>query len=196
MHTAFYAVYVTKERRSSVQAMQLSNGLTNPIGLWLGHLMFDVIWSILLSSIIIIIFATVSNKFHGLGFLVCFFSRCLKAFILMMSGYITVGGLGALWLRRRPLFVLHFFNSDITSSSLCDGRRISVSHKHCEYLINQSILGWADLVFFKKLYLASPLLVLTYGKATESSNLITIIHFTTSIVAPVASVVSHHSYNT
>lgn len=73
VHTAFYALYVTKERRSSVQAMQFSNGLTDPIGLWLGHLMFDVIWSILLSSIIIIIFATVSNQFHGLGFLVGFF---------------------------------------------------------------------------------------------------------------------------
>ena len=85
MHTAFYTLYVTKERRSSVQAMQLSNGLTDPIGLWLGHLMFDVIWSILLSSIIIIIFSTVSNQFHGLGFLVCvfFFFRCLKALFLI-----------------------------------------------------------------------------------------------------------------
>ena len=78
MHTAFYALYVTKERRSSVQAMQLSNGLTDPIGLWLGHLMFDVIWSILLSSIIIIIFATVSNQFHGLGYLVCLYPSCSK----------------------------------------------------------------------------------------------------------------------
>ena len=57
--------------------MQFSNGLTDTIGLWLGHLMFDVIWSILLSSIIIIIFAAVSNQFHGLGFLVGFFF-CLR----------------------------------------------------------------------------------------------------------------------
>ena len=78
VHTAFYALYVTKERRSSVQAMQLSNGLANPIGLWLGHLMFDAIWSILLSSIIIIIFATVSNQFHGLGFFVRFFFSLLR----------------------------------------------------------------------------------------------------------------------
>jgi hypothetical protein len=116
-----------------------------------------------------------------------------------MWAYHTVGGFGALWLRRRSLFVLHFFNSDITPRSLCDGCRISVSYKHCEYLINRSILGRADfkLVFLKKkLYLASPLLVLTYGKATESSNLITIIHFTTSIVAPVANVVSHQSCST
>ena len=58
--------------------MQFSNGLTDPIGLWLGHLMFDIIWSILLSSIIIIIFATVSNQFHGLGFLVCVSFSLLK----------------------------------------------------------------------------------------------------------------------
>ena len=81
VYTAFYALYVTKERCSSVQAMQSSNGLTDPIGLWLGHLMFDVIWSIILSSIIIIIFATVSNQFHGLGFFVrlsFFFFSLLK----------------------------------------------------------------------------------------------------------------------
>lgn len=63
--------------------MQLSNGLTDPIGLWLGHLMFDVIWSIILSSIIIIIFAKVSNQFHGLGFLVSFFFFSVVARLLI-----------------------------------------------------------------------------------------------------------------
>jgi len=52
--------------------MQLSNGLTDPIGLWLGHLMFDMIVVVVLSTIIITIFATVSNQFHGLGFFVSF----------------------------------------------------------------------------------------------------------------------------
>lgn len=52
--------------------MQLSNGLTNPIGLWLGHLMFDTIASVILSTIIIIIFGSVSNQFHGLGLLVSY----------------------------------------------------------------------------------------------------------------------------
>ncbi len=50
--------------------MQLSNGLTDPIGLWLGHLMFDTIFSVILTSIIVIIFAAASNQFHGLGELV------------------------------------------------------------------------------------------------------------------------------
>lgn len=50
--------------------MQLSNGLTDPIGLWLGHLIFDTIFSVLLSTIIIIIFAAASNQFHGLGLFV------------------------------------------------------------------------------------------------------------------------------
>ncbi|KIM38139.1 hypothetical protein M413DRAFT_420628 [Hebeloma cylindrosporum] len=69
VYPAFYALYVSRERLSSVQAMQSSNGLTNPIGLWLGHLMFDMISSVLLSTIIIIIFATVAHQFYGLGFL-------------------------------------------------------------------------------------------------------------------------------
>ncbi|KZS93968.1 P-loop containing nucleoside triphosphate hydrolase protein [Sistotremastrum niveocremeum HHB9708] len=65
---AFFALYVSKERRSSVQAMQLSNGLSNPIGLWLGHLLFDGIFCIIVSTLITIVFATASNQFHGLGF--------------------------------------------------------------------------------------------------------------------------------
>lgn len=67
---AFFALYVSKEKQSSVQAMQFSNGLTNPLGLWLGHLIFDTVWTVILSTIIAIVFATVSNAFHGVGFFV------------------------------------------------------------------------------------------------------------------------------
>ncbi|KZT01143.1 P-loop containing nucleoside triphosphate hydrolase protein [Laetiporus sulphureus 93-53] len=64
---AFFSLYVSKERRSSVQAMQFSNGLSNPVGLWLGHLMFDSIFSLIVATVMIIIFATVSTQFAGLG---------------------------------------------------------------------------------------------------------------------------------
>ena len=67
---AFFTLYVSKEKQSSVQAMQFSNGLTNPLGLWLGHLMFDTVWTLILSTLIIIVFATASNVFNGLGFFV------------------------------------------------------------------------------------------------------------------------------
>ncbi|KAJ3534775.1 hypothetical protein NM688_g7082 [Phlebia brevispora] len=67
VYPAFFSLYVSKERRSSVQAMQLSNGLADPAGLWLGHLMFDSIFGVIAATIIIIIFAAVSNQFHGLG---------------------------------------------------------------------------------------------------------------------------------
>lgn len=54
-----------------MQAMQLSNGLADPVGLWLGHLLFDGLLSVLISTIIIIIFAvTKPGQFHGLGFFV------------------------------------------------------------------------------------------------------------------------------
>lgn len=78
VYPAFFALYVSRERRSSVQAMQLSNGLSDPIGLWLGHLMFDTISSVFLTTIIVIIFAATSNQFHGLGEMVCLASACLK----------------------------------------------------------------------------------------------------------------------
>jgi hypothetical protein len=64
-------MYVSLERRSSVQAMQLSNGLTNPAGLWLGHLLFDGAVCMILAAIIIIVFAVASAEFHGLGYFVC-----------------------------------------------------------------------------------------------------------------------------
>jgi len=66
---AFFAMYVSLERRSSVQAMQFSNGLTNPAGLWLGHLLFDGILGTILATFIIIVFAAASTQFHGAGYL-------------------------------------------------------------------------------------------------------------------------------
>lgn len=37
------------------------------MGLWFGHLMFDTIFSVILTTIIIIVFSATSNQFHGLG---------------------------------------------------------------------------------------------------------------------------------
>jgi ATP-binding cassette subfamily A (ABC1) protein 3 len=63
---AFFILYVSAERRSSVQAMQLSNGMT-PAGLWLGHLLFDLPWIVLIATIVVIIFGTVTTQFYALG---------------------------------------------------------------------------------------------------------------------------------
>ena len=72
MYPAFYALYVSRERKSAVQAMQMSNGLSDPIGLWLGHLMYDTITVVIISTVITVIFAAAyPNNFSGLGFLVC-----------------------------------------------------------------------------------------------------------------------------
>ncbi|CAE6439054.1 unnamed protein product, partial [Rhizoctonia solani] len=65
---AFFVLYVSAERRSSVQAMQLSNGMT-PAGLWLGHLLFDLPWVVLISTLVTIIFAAVTSQFYALGVL-------------------------------------------------------------------------------------------------------------------------------
>ena len=59
---AFFTLYVAQERRSSVQAMQFSNGLSNPAGLWLGHLMFDSIFSIVIATILVIVFTAKSPQ--------------------------------------------------------------------------------------------------------------------------------------
>ena len=50
--------------------MQLSNGLSDPIGLWLGHLLWDSVFGVIIATIIVIIFAAVSDQFYGLGLFV------------------------------------------------------------------------------------------------------------------------------
>ena len=60
--------------------MQLSNGLSDPVGLWLGHLLFDSMFAVVVASVIVIVFAAASNQFHGLGFFV-------RYFFLFCEGY-------------------------------------------------------------------------------------------------------------
>ncbi|KAI5121844.1 hypothetical protein M0805_003277 [Coniferiporia weirii] len=144
---AFYALYVSNERRSSVQAMQLSNGLTDPVGLWLGHLIFDSMFSVTAATIIIIIFAAVANELHGLG---------LFWIVLVLYG-IT----GA-------LFAYCF--SLITASPLA---------------AFAAVAGYQIIMFV--LYVAGYLLTETYAKTSQAGNIITTIHFTMSILSPVAS---------
>ncbi|KAI9454187.1 hypothetical protein HD554DRAFT_2247045 [Boletus coccyginus] len=73
MYPIFFSLYVLREqpRRSSVQAMQLSNGLSDPIGLWLGHLFWDSIFGIIIATIVITILATVSNQFYEFWLFIC-----------------------------------------------------------------------------------------------------------------------------
>lgn len=80
-YPAFYALYVSSERRTSVQAMQLSNGLADPSGLWIGHLLFDGMFSTAASVVIIIVFATVTDQFHGLGLFVSQISHDLASYL-------------------------------------------------------------------------------------------------------------------
>ncbi|EJD51317.1 P-loop containing nucleoside triphosphate hydrolase protein [Auricularia subglabra TFB-10046 SS5] len=85
---AFFALYVSRERRTLVQAMQHSNGLSNPAGLWLGHLLFDAIPGVIVATVVTIIFATVVDQFHGLGYL--WLVMFLYAFVGVLFSYLFV----------------------------------------------------------------------------------------------------------
>jgi len=51
--------------------MQLSNGLSNPFGLWIGHAMFDSILVVAVSTVVAIVFSQIAhNHIAGPGFLV------------------------------------------------------------------------------------------------------------------------------
>ncbi|KAG1886233.1 hypothetical protein F4604DRAFT_1675882 [Suillus subluteus] len=145
---AFFSLYVSRERRSAVQAMQLSNGLSDPIGLWIGHLLWDSIFSVTLATIIIIIFAVTTNQFSGLGF-----------FWLVLVLYGIVGALFA-------YCVSLFMSSPLSSFA--------------------AVAGYQIVMYI--MYLGAYLLTLTYALPSQSSAIITIIHFTFSVLSPVASV--------
>ncbi|TDL26396.1 P-loop containing nucleoside triphosphate hydrolase protein [Rickenella mellea] len=145
---AFFALYVANERRSSVQAMQLSNGLTNPVGLWIGHLMFDGIFTVIIATVIIIVFAVASNQFNGLGF-----------FWLIIVLYGIAGTLFA------------YCATLITSSALAAFAAVAA----------YQMIIWV-------LYVASYLLTLTYAKTSSAGKVMTINHFTLSLITPVNNV--------
>ncbi|KAH7911590.1 P-loop containing nucleoside triphosphate hydrolase protein [Hygrophoropsis aurantiaca] len=145
---AFFSLYVSRERRSAVQAMQLSNGLSNPIGLWLGHLLFDSIFSVTLATIIVIIFATTTGQFKGLGFF---------WFILVQYGIV-----GALFAYCVSLFM----PSPLAAFA--------------------AVAGYQIIMYL--LYLGGYLLTYTYATTSQAGNIITIIHFTLSVLSPVASI--------
>ncbi|KAF9479407.1 P-loop containing nucleoside triphosphate hydrolase protein [Pholiota conissans] len=85
---AFFTIYIANERQSSVQAMQLSNGLANPLGMWLGHLMFDSIFSVITATVIVIVYATVKEKFQGIG--VLWLIICLYGWAGTLLSYVIV----------------------------------------------------------------------------------------------------------
>ncbi|KAI0714652.1 P-loop containing nucleoside triphosphate hydrolase protein [Earliella scabrosa] len=147
VYPAFFSLYVAKERRSSVQAMQLSNGLSDPIGLWLGHLLFDSIFAVIVATLIVIIFAAASNQFTGLGF-----------FWVVLVLYGIVGAL------------FSYCVSLVVTSPLA---AFAMS------------AGYQVIMFV--LYLAAYLLTLTYAKTSDADTDLVIIHYTMSILAPVAS---------
>ncbi|KAI0640229.1 P-loop containing nucleoside triphosphate hydrolase protein [Trametes polyzona] len=147
VYPAFFSLYVAKERRSSVQAMQLSNGLSDPVGLWLGHLLFDSIFAFINATIIVIVFAAASNQFNGLGF-----------FWVVLVLYGIVGAL------------FSYCVSLVVASPLA---AFAMS------------AGYQVIMFV--LYLAAYLLTLTYAKTSQAGTDLTIIHYTMSILSPVAS---------
>ncbi|KAF5377145.1 hypothetical protein D9757_008793 [Collybiopsis confluens] len=147
VYPAFFAIYVSKERRSGVQAMQFSNGLSNTFGLWLGHLMFDWMFSIVSATVSIIIFAAVSDQFHGLG---------LFWVVLVIYGLAST------------LFA--YCMSLLVSTPLA---------------AFAAVAGYQVIMFV--LYVAGYLLTLTYAKTSSANQIITIIHFTLSVLSPVAS---------
>ncbi|KAJ7324047.1 hypothetical protein DFH08DRAFT_347807 [Mycena albidolilacea] len=60
--------------RSESLTMQLPNGISNPVGLWLGHLLFDSIPRFIMATLVVILFTILPNQFYWLGLLFSFTS--------------------------------------------------------------------------------------------------------------------------
>jgi len=54
--------------------MQLSNGVSNPAGMWLGHLLFDGIPGLIIATVVAAVVATTqADQFRFIPLLVCIF---------------------------------------------------------------------------------------------------------------------------
>ncbi|KAJ7511663.1 P-loop containing nucleoside triphosphate hydrolase protein [Mycena galericulata] len=145
---AFSALYVARERQSTVKTMQLSNGISNPIGLWLGHLLFDSISTLILATALVLIFAFLSQQFYGLGIL---------WFILVLYGIA-----GTLLAYCMTLVVLSPLSAFAATAA------------------------YQFLMFI--LYIAGYMLAYTFADPALATGMIQTIHFTLSLLSPIASV--------
>ncbi|KAF9011272.1 hypothetical protein BDQ17DRAFT_1537998 [Cyathus striatus] len=146
---ALFVIYVSRERYSSVHAMQLSNGLANPLGLWMGHILFDCIPTFLVATVISIVYATLREKFQGVGYL------WLVLVLYGIAGTLF-SYLGAL-LVKSPLLA---------------------------FII---VTGYQFLIFL--LYLTAYVVPYFTVIPQNYPSIITKIHFTMSLLAPIVSVV-------
>jgi hypothetical protein len=112
--------------------MQLSNGLSNPAGLWLGHLMFDSVISVIGVTIITIVFAaTTHNQFHGLGLFVSVFIHDPEQFSEVV---IVVACHGFVWCCGHTLRLLHHVDREQPSGCVRCHSGSSSFVLHCEFL--------------------------------------------------------------
>ncbi|KAF2396588.1 ABC transporter [Trichodelitschia bisporula] len=71
---AFFALYPARERLGNVKALQYSNGV-RPFPLWMAHLCFDWMFVVLISALsVIILAASTSAAWFGIGYLFVVFS--------------------------------------------------------------------------------------------------------------------------
>ena len=115
------------ERQSGVQAMQLSNGLAKSISLWLGHLVFDGFFCVLIATINTAVFATLAGQFHGLGLFVGV-SAFPRTRLLI---WISVGLYGSVWTSRCPICLQRWPNCEVPPGNLRVGSWISSSYVYC-----------------------------------------------------------------
>ncbi|KAF7368202.1 p-loop containing nucleoside triphosphate hydrolase protein [Mycena venus] len=104
---SFFALYVAKERESSLKSMQLSNEISNPVDLRLGHLLFDSIPTFIMTTLVVILFTIVPDQFYGLG---------LLCFILVLHGIADFAG------------VLHVPHGTVASLRVCCNSGVPIRH--------------------------------------------------------------------
>ncbi len=106
--------------------MQLSNGLADPVGLWLGHLLFDSVFAVIAATLMIIVFAVASNQFHGLGL---FVSSTIFLYLVRSPTIChAVACSCAVRYGRGALLVLHLACSQFAVSCLRSIRRLPSDH--------------------------------------------------------------------
>lgn len=108
--------------------MQLSNGLSNPLGLWIGHFLWDSIFSVSIATVVVVIFATASDQFHGIGYMVR--TSTWPSAVAYTENPDQVVGARVVWERKHSLCVLRFDVFFFASLCFRSCRRVSSRRLH------------------------------------------------------------------
>lgn len=153
--------------------MQLSNGIANPASLWFGHLMFDGMFGVVVSIVVVVAFSKVSTQFSYLPLFVSSLAFNPPNYESLTHTSPVVRH-ATIRLHLNSLCILRFATISIRIGSLLLGCGLPSHHVHVRQIDEIWMCATSD-ASFSRLYLSAYLLTLTYAKTSQTAMTMNII---------------------